>query len=186
MPEIINCPGCQRKLQVQENLLGQQVQCPTCQKMFTATAGTDLPPPFPQEQPFPPSGEPDEPRRAPRRRRYEEEADEEDYEEERYYRQRRRDLQPHRGSMILTVGIVSLVFLPCFFPVSLILGPIAWVMGSTDLADIQANRMDPEGEGQTNAGKICGMIATILSLLALCAIGLAVFIRATQDPRGFR
>ena len=46
-----------------------------------------------------------------------------------YYGDRfvRRDLLPHRGSTILTLGILSL--LVC----GPILGPMAWVMGNTDL-----------------------------------------------------
>ncbi|MFQ5732714.1 MAG: hypothetical protein ACE5KM_12270 [Planctomycetaceae bacterium] len=57
--------------------------------------------------------------------------------------------------MILAFGILGLT-------VCAIFGPFAWVMGNTDLAEIEAGRMDPTGEGLTRAGKITGMIATIL------------------------
>ncbi|MCC6419408.1 MAG: hypothetical protein IT429_14325 [Gemmataceae bacterium] len=30
MPEIISCPNCQRRLQAPEEVLGRDVQCPTC------------------------------------------------------------------------------------------------------------------------------------------------------------
>ncbi|HXG08495.1 MAG TPA: hypothetical protein VNK04_01780, partial [Gemmataceae bacterium] len=101
---------------------------------------------------------------------------EDDYEvvdeqdEGRPRRRRRRYLEPHRGSLILTLGIVSL------FTVPLILGPIAWIMGSNDLEAMRAGRMDPEGESNTNAGRICGMIATIVGGIATVLVFSACFL----------
>ncbi len=74
-------------------------------------------------------------------------------------------LRAHRGVMILVFGILSLV-LGCF-PI----GIAAWVMGNNDLKAIRAGQMDPTGEGLTQGGRICGMIATILAV-----IGLIVFV----------
>lgn len=67
-------------------------------------------------------------------------------------------MQPHRGTMILVFGILGLVI--CF-P----FGIVAWVMGNTDLKAMGAGVMDPEGRGVTQAGKIIGMIATILNII---------------------
>ena len=69
-------------------------------------------------------------------------------------------LRPHRGTLILVLGILGLV---CCF----ICGIIAWVMGNGDLREIDAGRMDPSGRGLTQAGKICGMIGTILWIIGL-------------------
>lgn len=69
-------------------------------------------------------------------------------------------MRPHRGTMILVLGILGIVL-------CLICGIIAWVMGSADLREMQAGRMDPNGEGLTKAGKICGMIGCILQGLAI-------------------
>lgn len=69
-------------------------------------------------------------------------------------------LQPHRGTVILTLGIVSLVVCP-------FLGLAPWLMGNTDLSAIEQGRMDPEGRGLTQAGRICGMVATGLAALTL-------------------
>jgi hypothetical protein len=68
--------------------------------------------------------------------------------------------------MIMIMGILSLVV------AGPILGPIAWIMGNNDLKEMRAGRMDPEGEGNTKVGKICGMIATILSIsfIAICCV----------------
>ena len=74
-------------------------------------------------------------------------------------------MRPHRGAIILVLGIVGLVVCQ---PV----GIAAWVMGSSDLRAMQAGQMDPSGEGLTKAGKICGMIA--VALIALSAIFLAL------------
>lgn len=64
-------------------------------------------------------------------------------------------MRPHRGTMILVLGILGIVL-------CMICGIIAWVMGNADLREMQAGRMDRTGEGLTKAGKICGMIGTIL------------------------
>jgi DNA-directed RNA polymerase subunit RPC12/RpoP len=61
-------------------------------------------------------------------------------------------LRPHRGTMILTFGIISFFFCPFVF------GPMAWVMGNQDLNEMAAGTMDPSGEGITKAGKICGIV----------------------------
>lgn len=68
-------------------------------------------------------------------------------------------MRPHRGTLILIFGILA------FFICGIILGPIAFFMGSADLKAMRAGQMDPSGEGITNAGRICGLIAAILNVL---------------------
>ncbi len=87
----------------------------------------------------------------------------------------RQRVEPHRGTLILIFGILGLVF--CF-----LFGVAAWVMGDRDLALMRRGQMDRSGHDLTNAGRICGMIASILAmiglgfaLVALCAGGLATF-----------
>ena len=75
-------------------------------------------------------------------------------------------LKPHRGTVVLVLGILGLVI--CF-----ICGIVAWVMGNNDLREMEAGVMDPSGMGMTKAGKICGMISCIL---AIVAIGLWVLV----------
>jgi hypothetical protein len=70
--------------------------------------------------------------------------------------------------MILVLGILGLVL--CGF-----LGIAAWVMGSADLKEMDAGQMDPAGRGNTNAGRICGMIATILMALGVI-IGIVILV----------
>ncbi|MDP7009652.1 MAG: hypothetical protein QGI78_08800 [Phycisphaerales bacterium] len=45
------------------------------------------------------------------------------------------------------------------------LGIIAWVMANGDLKKMDAGTMDPEGRGNTQAGKICGIISVCLALV---------------------
>jgi hypothetical protein len=60
--------------------------------------------------------------------------------------------------------------------VSIALGVPAWAMGHGDLKKIQAGTMDPRGRGRTQAGKILGMIGTLLSILVvLAAIALLIY-----------
>jgi len=60
--------------------------------------------------------------------------------------------------MILVFGILGLVVCQLF-------GIAAWVMGNTDLNEMNAGYMDPSGRDLTNAGRICGMIATALLII---------------------
>jgi predicted Zn finger-like uncharacterized protein len=87
----------------------------------------------------------------------------------------RRDCEPHRGAMVLTFGVLSLVLLSvgCLWPVGAVLGVVAWVMGRGDLGKIRRGDMDPAGQGLTQAGWICGLIGTLLNgLFALGCAGL--------------
>jgi hypothetical protein len=80
---------------------------------------------------------------------------------------RSRDCEPHRGSMIMVMGILS------FFVAGLILGPITWILGRSDLKKMREGTMDPEGESQTRTGVLCAMISTIIHGVGL-VIGLII------------
>ena len=80
-------------------------------------------------------------------------------------------MKPHHGTLILVFGILGLV-------ICAPLGIAAWVMGSGDLKQMDSGAMDPSGRSMTNAGRILGMIATILLgigvLIAIAAACLGV------------
>lgn len=65
-------------------------------------------------------------------------------------------IAPHRGTVIMVLGLISLVLFP--LP---ILGPVAWILGWMDLRAMRDGRMDPSGAGNTKVGYVCGMIATV-------------------------
>jgi predicted Zn finger-like uncharacterized protein len=176
--ELVSCPECRKKLRVPEDLIGQEVKCPTCGHTFTADLERVAPkPPAPDDVPARTSpvtrrgGDEDQPRRAsrrsrededdrPRRRRPRYDDEEDDYDDRP--RRSRRYAQAHRGPLILVLGILALVLGFSFVLPAVVMGPIAWIMGNGDMREMRAGRMDPEGLGMTNAGRICGMIATIL------------------------
>jgi predicted Zn finger-like uncharacterized protein len=167
MSDTVTCPSCQRTLRVPESLLGQLVKCPTCQQTFTAALTADngaaeaaeVAPPPPRER------APEPPRPARREDDYDDRPRrEDDYDRPR---RRRRYQQEHRGQLILVLGILSFFFA---WPV---LGIIAWILGANDLKEMRAGRMDPSGESQTNTGRICGMISTLMGavgILLCCSI----------------
>ena len=70
-------------------------------------------------------------------------------------------VRPHRGVMILVLGIFSL-FCSC-----VIIGIIAWVLANNDLREMDAGRMDPSGRGLTQAGKVLGIISVVVAIIEL-------------------
>jgi predicted Zn finger-like uncharacterized protein len=164
---IVVCPSCGIQLNVPEELLGRTVKCASCANTFSAGAGVPPPenaPPYPE-------------RRRPRR---EVARQQDEWEEDASWsRGLRRDLAPHRGGMVLTLGIVSVSLSPlsfCSLPgllfgvASLACGIPALVMGHADLRRMDAHRMDPDGRGMTNAGWICGIVGICISGLATVLI----------------
>ena len=77
----------------------------------------------------------------------------------------------HRGGLVLTFGLLGIML---FAP----LGIVAWILGSKDLNSMTRGDMDPAGEGMTRAGKVLGIIATVLMgvglLVATVVIGLVI------------
>ncbi|MGH9112053.1 MAG: DUF4190 domain-containing protein [Acidimicrobiales bacterium] len=72
-----------------------------------------------------------------------------------------------QGTTILVLGILSLVICG-------ILGPVAWVMGSNALAEIDRNPTVYGNRGSVAAGRICGIIATCLLILSILFVGLLI------------
>jgi uncharacterized membrane protein YjgN (DUF898 family) len=68
-----------------------------------------------------------------------------------------------QATTILVLGILSLV-------VCQILGPIAWVMGNNELAGIDAGRRPPQNRGTAQAGRILGIISTVLMIIGIALL----------------
>ncbi len=68
-----------------------------------------------------------------------------------------------QATTILVLGIIGIVLCQ-------LLGPVAWVMGNTELQAIDAGRRPPENRGTANAGRILGIIATVLLALSIVLI----------------
>ncbi len=80
-------------------------------------------------------------------------------------------VSPHRARLILTLGIVGF---PLFCPVFSVM---AWVMGTNDLNEIQHGRMDSRGLELTHAGRILGMVYTIVWIPLAVALSYYVLSR---------
>lgn len=174
---IVSCPACRRRLKTRDAAPGRKVRCPSCGETFLAPeAGADEDPELAAERPSE-SGEDTyalqsevSPARPPSRRR-----------DGGSSRRRRRpvsgpddedgsDLRPHRGPLILTLGILS-VILSCIPLAGWILGAASMTMGSTDEHLMELRAMDRSGHGMTRTGQILGIFgvffATVVFILAL-------------------
>jgi hypothetical protein len=181
MNEIITCPACQNKVQVPDEFLGRAVQCPECQHAFVAGGAAVRSPAnalfADPGDPMPASRPPRalEPLTAPRRPRYA--VDEEGAEPYDDWGRRHGMLRPDRGGMILAFGILTVVT-PCL---GLILGPMAWFMGSADLAAIDSGEMNPANRGLVQAGRIIGAIGFLMEIFKVVAfVAWMVFVFSTM------
>jgi len=68
--------------------------------------------------------------------------------------------QDSQATTILVLGILSLVLCQ-------VLGPFAWVMGNKEVAAIDAGERPPENRGTAQAGRILGIISTVLLLIGV-------------------
>ncbi|CAM4207564.1 DUF4190 domain-containing protein [Nocardia ninae] len=72
-----------------------------------------------------------------------------------------------QATMILILGILSLVFCQ-------ILGPVAWVMGKKALNEIDASGGSLGGRSNVMVGYVCGIIASVLIILGILFVALFV------------
>src|SRR5258708_22996074 len=95
MSLLVECPSCGKKLKVPDNLVGRQVRCADCANAFVAEAPAPAPPPS--------------------RRSRNDEDDEEERDRPSRRRSGRRDpggnYAPHRGNMVMMLGIIGLVII---------------------------------------------------------------------------
>jgi phage FluMu protein Com len=81
---------------------------------------------------------------------------------------------PHRGGLVLVLGLLGCMGCPLF-------SFVAWIMGSHDLREMRAGRMDKSGEGPTLAGMIFGMTVSLLWILAGIVLAAIVLIVAVAQ-----
>jgi uncharacterized Tic20 family protein len=72
-----------------------------------------------------------------------------------------------QATTALVLGILGLVICG-------ILGPFAWSMGNKELQAIDAGRRPPENRGTANAGKILGIVSTVLLAVGVVVIILVI------------
>ncbi|MFN4258477.1 MAG: hypothetical protein ACK4RK_04215 [Gemmataceae bacterium] len=170
MSTTISCPSCQRLVSLPDELRGQEVQCPWCAAWFHAQPAPERPPTATTDFVTSVSSEP-QPAAVPTRPRIEVAALPPWQADSAW--QVRRDCEPHRGTLILILGIISLTLFSfgLLAPLGAPLGLSAWIMGHGDLKKMAAGVMDPQGQGSTRAGYVCGIVGTILDSLMLLGCG---------------
>lgn len=103
----------------------------------------------------------------------------------------RRDCEPHRGPLIQALGVASILLSVLTFPLALVtwgifrmpvgaglgllalgLGVAAWLLSTRDLARMEQGLMDPQGRPRTLAGRQCGILGVVFSLLCGGGCGL--------------
>jgi hypothetical protein len=85
-------------------------------------------------------------------------------------------------SMVL--GIVGLVSILVCAGALLILSPVAWVLGAKAVREIDASPGRYSGRDRAAAGKIMGIIGSVLLVLGVLLIILVVVVAASSDPTG--
>ena len=178
MSVIVACRSCGRKLRVTDDLLGRKVQCPSCGEAFHAE---DLPPePSLDGNGFRADRENGTPlAQGPRLEMDNEPGMEED--DDRPWERpaaaagpprlrtgaRRGRADPGHRQSVLAGG-------------RHFLGLAAWIMGAKDLKKMRKGQMDPQGQGTTQAGLICGIVGMVLNVLLTlsCALPMAFGILA--------
>jgi hypothetical protein len=161
MGTVIQCPSCRRPLHVATDLLAYPLNCPACKTIFEVTT--------------PGAAEGAETRALERVAPGDDESEDEDGEERPWQRREqrrvRRDCEPHRGATVLLLGVVGLgvSMMGWLGVLGLPFGIAAWAMAQGDLRKIRAGEMDPGGHSLTRAGRICGIITTVLSSCILLA-----------------
>lgn len=82
-----------------------------------------------------------------------------------------------KGTMVLILGILSIV-------ICQVLGPFAWVMGRRTLAEIDTSGRTYTNRSMVQAGMVCGIIGTVLLILALAYILIVVVILGMAASNG--
>lgn len=161
MPVDNKCPGCGRLLRVGDEYVGRQARCPACSTIYVVPsvpipADGPTSPIAPGGNPF--GNRPESPENAVGRA------------PPAVAASLARYTTPHRGGLILVLGVLGwIVSCPVF-------GVAAWMMGASDLREMRCGRMDPAGEGITQAGYVLGMINSLLWIVGVVIIMVVLMI----------
>ena len=74
--------------------------------------------------------------------------------------------QRSQAALALMLGVLGIVFMGVF-------GPLAWVIGNRELAAIDAGRRPPTQRNTATAGRLLGIVGTVVFLGAVLIFTLA-------------
>jgi hypothetical protein len=89
----------------------------------------------------------------------------------------------HPGSVpSLIIGIIALAGGVICAGLPLVLGPWAWVKGRRTMHEIDASGGQLGGRGLAQGGMVCGIVATVLLVLALIFVAIGVTVSVADGP----
>lgn len=83
-----------------------------------------------------------------------------------------------QGTTILVLGIMSIVCCG-------LLGPVAWIMGNTAIKEIDASPGAYSNRGNVQAGRIIGIVASVLLIVSIVGWILLVALGAASSSSGY-
>ncbi|MCE9544075.1 MAG: hypothetical protein K8T25_00905 [Planctomycetia bacterium] len=194
MAILLYCSGCGAQLQLADEHAGRLARCPACGVTTSVPLGppgggvVQPPPQSPSDwmqpewsqplQPSPSQSQPSQPPwQQPQRSQlptmppsYSDPVDPTNpYAASPYRGGAYSNLPPHRGTLVLVLGIMGLVCCAIF-------GPMAWIFGAADLKAMRSGQMDPAGESTTQIGMILGIISSVLLGLGVAFYALVLVI----------
>lgn len=146
------CNNCLTMLRVSEEHLGKQARCPSCQTLNTVQVPAAAPMASQDPIQLVSQANPDSFGATQSKTAH-------------FVGSPTQHSVAHRGGLILTMGIMSIV---CNF--ALIPGILAWILGRADLRQMRAGQMDRSGEGITQAGMIMGIIMTVMAAISVVLV----------------
>lgn len=82
---------------------------------------------------------------------------------------------PHpRATAVLVIGVLSLAVMP-------LIGPVAWALGYATLREIDREPGRYSNRGTALAGMVCGIVSTILLIVAVALIVTIIVWATTGD-----
>ena len=90
-------------------------------------------------------------------------------------------LRPHRGGIILGLGIAGLLTAFLWIP----LGVIAGILGLIDLRRMRDGKTDPSGRTTTQVGMVLGFAGTAIWMVVAVFVVLSFFFLRLGDSRGW-
>ncbi len=84
-----------------------------------------------------------------------------------------------QATLAMVLGIIGLTSLMCY--ITAVVAPFAWWIGAKAQKEIDANPGQYDGRGEAQAGKIMGIIGTVLLILGLLAITALIILTVTVD-----
>lgn len=156
---VITCPTCGTKLEIEDDLVGEQVQCGSCQQVFEAKSdfgsGRSRGGRVARDR----DDDDDRPSRRTNRRREYDYDDEDDFEDDYAPRRPAADAGTGMGVTSLVLGICSAVMAVCCWPVGGVCALLAVIFGILSLKT--------PGKGMGIAGIIIGVLSIVLAVAVL-------------------